>query len=114
MSETLRQDWLFFCCHAVVISSGAGCILRSVGAGSDLGGYLLSTNNNGIRVLVWLLTAVFVTLKLTHNIDWSWWWVFAPLWIAAVVRVVTFAVALVVARVIRRRVVRQFREFWDR
>lgn len=24
---------------------------------------------------------VFLVLKLTHYIDWSWWWVTAPLWI---------------------------------
>ena len=27
-----------------------------------------------------LLAIVFITLKLTHVIDWSWWWVTAPLW----------------------------------
>ena len=27
-----------------------------------------------------LLTLVFVVLKLTKYIDWSWWWVLAPLW----------------------------------
>ncbi|MEE0740872.1 MAG: helix-turn-helix domain-containing protein [Emergencia sp.] len=26
------------------------------------------------------LTLVFITLKLTGNIDWSWSWVFAPVW----------------------------------
>jgi hypothetical protein len=25
-----------------------------------------------------LLAIVFITLKLTHVIDWSWWWVLAP------------------------------------
>jgi len=24
---------------------------------------------------------IFLVLKLTGNIDWSWWWVAAPLWI---------------------------------
>lgn len=28
-----------------------------------------------------LLTLLFVALKLTHVIDWSWWWVLAPYWI---------------------------------
>ena len=28
-----------------------------------------------------LLTIVFIVLKLTHVIDWSWWWVLSPLWI---------------------------------
>lgn len=28
-----------------------------------------------------LLTIVFITLKLTGFIDWSWLWVLAPIWI---------------------------------
>lgn len=31
------------------------------------------------------LTITFVVLKLIGVIDWSWWWVFAPLWIAAII-----------------------------
>lgn len=27
-----------------------------------------------------LLGIVFVTLKLCHVIDWSWWWVTIPFW----------------------------------
>ena len=27
-----------------------------------------------------LLTIVFIVLKLTKVIDWSWWWVTAPAW----------------------------------
>ncbi len=27
-----------------------------------------------------LLTVVFIVLKLTKVIDWSWWWVLAPTW----------------------------------
>jgi membrane protein DedA with SNARE-associated domain len=27
-----------------------------------------------------LLAIVFITLKLTGYINWSWWWVLAPLW----------------------------------
>lgn len=27
-----------------------------------------------------LLTVLFVGLKLTDYVDWSWWWVLAPLW----------------------------------
>lgn len=41
---------------------------------------------------------VFLVLKLTGVIDWSWWWVTAPLWgpiavVAAVLAVVVVAVA---------------------
>jgi len=29
-----------------------------------------------------ILFIVFLVLKLTGHIDWSWWWVTAPLWIS--------------------------------
>lgn len=38
-----------------------------------------SSSSGGVGVLG-LLGVVFVTLKLTHVIDWSWWWVTAPFW----------------------------------
>jgi hypothetical protein len=44
--------------------------------------------SNGIR-LGTLLFLIFLVLKLTDNIDWSWWWVTAPLWIP-LVSVITF------------------------
>ena len=28
-----------------------------------------------------ILTIVFVVLKLTNHITWSWWWVVSPIWI---------------------------------
>lgn len=28
-----------------------------------------------------LLTLLFIGLKLTNYINWSWWWVLAPTWI---------------------------------
>jgi len=33
----------------------------------------------GVNVLG-LLGLVFITLKLTGHITWSWWWVTAPFW----------------------------------
>lgn len=32
-----------------------------------------------------LLTVLFIGLKLTHVIDWSWWWVLAPMWLGLAV-----------------------------
>ncbi len=32
-----------------------------------------------------LLTIVFITLKLTHYIAWSWVWVLSPLWLGAAI-----------------------------
>lgn len=35
-----------------------------------------------------ILFIVFLILKLTETIDWSWWWVTAPLWIPVALVVV--------------------------
>lgn len=43
-----------------------------------------SSSSGGIGFLG-LLTIVFVVLKLIGQIDWSWWWVFSPLWIPAAI-----------------------------
>lgn len=32
-----------------------------------------------------LLTIVFVIFKLLGKITWSWWWVFAPIWIPGII-----------------------------
>lgn len=48
---------------------------------------------------------VFLVLKLMNKIDWSWWWVAAPLWIpAAVVMAVAILVGIVagIAKVVGR------------
>lgn len=42
-----------------------------------------------------LLFIVFLVLKLVGVIDWSWWWVTSPLWIA-------FCLALL-SEVLKRR-----------
>lgn len=39
-----------------------------------------------------ILTLIFVIAKLTNYIDWSWWWVFAPLIIGTVL---TFLIVFV-------------------
>jgi hypothetical protein len=44
-----------------------------------------------------ILFLIFLVLKLTHYIDWSWWWVTAPLWIGFALVVGLFAVILAFA-----------------
>ena len=60
----------------------------------------MSDNNNnsasGGVSLAGLLTILFIALKLTHVIDWSWWWVLSPLWIATALVVVILVVIFVV------------------
>jgi hypothetical protein len=38
-----------------------------------------STSSGGIGFFS-LMFLILMTLKLTNYIDWSWWWVTAPLW----------------------------------
>jgi hypothetical protein len=49
-----------------------------------------------------LLAIVFIVLKLTKVINWSWWWVICPLWLpwafAIVVAVIYFIFLLIKER----------------
>lgn len=29
---------------------------------------------------IWVLFFIFLILKLCHVVEWSWWWITAPLW----------------------------------
>ena len=40
-----------------------------------------NTNTTVSLPLPGILTIIFVILKLTEVIAWSWWWVLSPLWI---------------------------------
>jgi len=39
-----------------------------------------------------VLGIVFIVLKLLGVIDWSWWWVLAPIWIPVVIVLVLYGV----------------------
>jgi len=39
-----------------------------------------------------ILFVVFLVLKLTKVIGWSWWWVTSPLWIPTAIAVAIFGV----------------------
>jgi hypothetical protein len=47
-----------------------------------------------------ILFLIFMTLKLTGDIDWSWWWVTAPLWIPLVGFLAFAGIAVVIAIII--------------
>jgi hypothetical protein len=51
--------------------------------------------NAGIGFLG-LLTILFIGLKLTEYIGWSWWWVFSPLIASVGVGIVVLTVSLIV------------------
>jgi hypothetical protein len=56
----------------------------------------VSTNNDGGIGFVGLLTVLFIGLKLTNYIAWSWWWVLSPLWITAAVFATIGLIAILV------------------
>jgi hypothetical protein len=53
-----------------------------------------SNSSSGI-VFARLLTIAFIVLKLTHYINWSWWWILSPIWITEVLA--TLVILLLVA-----------------
>ncbi len=48
----------------------------------------IENNSSGGIGFIGLLTVLFVALKLTGFIGWSWWWVLSPLWITSLLAVV--------------------------
>ena len=50
-----------------------------------------------------ILTLIFITLKLTGNVDWSWWVVFLPELVALGFYLVTLLAIGVTALVVRKR-----------
>lgn len=42
------------------------------------------------------LLIVFIVLKLVGVIDWSWWWVLAPLWVGAILAALIIGITLLV------------------
>ena len=38
-----------------------------------------------------VILVVFIILKLTKVIDWSWWWVLSPAWIEAAIIIIVLS-----------------------
>ena len=47
-----------------------------------------------------VLFVVFLVLKLCNVIDWSWWWVTAPLWIPAGLAIGILLIFLLIAIIV--------------
>ena len=50
--------------------------------------------------LVSTLVTLFIILKLTKVISWSWLWVFSPIWIT-IIAIVVFGSILVAGKIIK-------------
>ncbi len=53
-----------------------------------------------------IVAIVFIILKLTGTITWSWFWVLSPLWIGAVLSATIIVVMLIV---IRKKVLKKYK-----
>lgn len=61
-----------------------------------------NSSSNGPGCLAWLailLTVLFVGLKLTGCITWSWFWVLSPIWIDIALAILII-IAVIIIRVV--------------
>lgn len=56
----------------------------------------MGSENSGGLGIAEILTLVFIVLKLTGTIHWSWVWVLSPIWItlALIVALILFAAVI--------------------
>lgn len=61
-----------------------------------------SSKPSGISFLSLLLLA-FIVLKLCKVIDWSWWWVLAPLWIPPVIALLILVTDIIIENYYKKK-----------
>lgn len=59
---------------------------------------MAKSNSSGGIGFTGLLTIVFIVLKLTNYIDWSWWWVLSPIWIPVALVILGFPLFLLLKK----------------
>lgn len=58
------------------------------------------SNQSGGIGLLGVVFVVFLVLKLIGKIDWSWWWVTAPLWIPLSIVLAVCGVMLLIGAIV--------------
>ncbi len=48
----------------------------------------------GWDLFITLLIILFLYLKLTNQIGWSWWWVLSPVWIPVIIVIFIFLIGV--------------------
>lgn len=56
-----------------------------------------SSSSSGGIGFTGLLTVLFVGLKLTNVIAWSWWWVLSPIWISFLLLIIMIIILSIAA-----------------
>jgi len=57
----------------------------------------------GSSSLITVVTAIFIVLKITGFINWSWFWVLSPIWISLAIAVAVFGIMAVILMIRRAR-----------
>ena len=60
----------------------------------------VTVSGSGISTI---LLVVFIVLKCTGLIDWSWWWVLAPIWIPTAIVLFVLACMFIAWLIIKRK-----------
>ena len=63
--------------------------------------------NRGYVSFTGLLFITFLVLKLTKVIDWSWWWITAPLWgpfALSIVFMILYIIVGLIMVILKRRI----------
>ena len=61
-----------------------------------------SSSGGGGVGFVGLLTVLFIGLKLTGYIAWSWWWVLSPIWISILLAIFFLSIVGICAVLARK------------
>ena len=61
-----------------------------------------SSSSSGGISFTGALTVLFIGLKLTHVINWSWWWVLSPIWISLLIVIAFLIIFLLFAIIIEK------------
>jgi hypothetical protein len=61
-----------------------------------------SSSSSGGISFTGALTILFIGLKLTHVINWSWWWVLSPIWLSVSILLTLAAIFLAIAVIIEK------------
>jgi hypothetical protein len=79
--------------------NNAGRGICGVGKGGErvMSGKKSNSVNSGGISFAGLLAVLFIGLKLTGFIDWSWWWILSPLWVGLGIVLLLFAIVFIVA-----------------
>jgi hypothetical protein len=55
------------------------------------------------------LQIVFIVLRLTHNIMWSWWWVMSPTWIMSGLALIFLAILFIISKQEEKKMNKRFK-----